>query len=139
VWKIFSLSYVVTRLVHPSGILKSSTHPPPPGKDFIRLCRKNLEKLNNSRGVGGNMTYAEFEKLLLLADRMIANGTLKKAEYGRGYHMGIQFHFNNAQSGSLPDHHSILDVARKNGSRNVHAFAHGYHDGCKGLKPEYAG
>jgi hypothetical protein len=87
----------------------------------------------------GKMTYEQFEKLLLLADRMIASPTLGKAEYGRGYHMGIQFHFNNAQPGSLPDHYSILDIARKNGSRNVHAFSRGYCDGCKGLKPEYTG
>jgi hypothetical protein len=35
------------------------------------------------------------------------------------------------------DHYSIANIARKNGSRDVHAYARGYSDGCKGLKPEY--
>lgn len=85
------------------------------------------------------MTYAELQKLLLLADRMIASSAPRKAEYGRGYQMGIQFHFTNTQPGSLPDHYYIADIARRNGCRNVHAFASGYRDGCKGLKPEYNG
>jgi hypothetical protein len=85
------------------------------------------------------MTYKEFEKLLLLADRMIASSAPKKAEYGRGYQSGIQFQFNNAQPESLPDHYAIANIARRNGSRDVHAFSRGFLDGCKGLKPEGAG
>lgn len=85
------------------------------------------------------MTYAEFQKLLLLADRMIRSSAPKKTEYGRGYRMGIEFHFANGHPGSLPDHYGMADIARRNGSRHVHAFACGYRDGCKGLKPEYAG
>jgi hypothetical protein len=89
--------------------------------------------------VGGKMTYAEFQKLLLLVDSMIASCAPRKAEYGRGYQMGIQIHFNNAQPGSLPDHYSIAEIARRNRCHNVHAFARGYRDGCMGLKPEYKG
>ncbi len=85
------------------------------------------------------MTYAEFQKLLLLADSMIAGCSPRKTDYGRGYHMGIQIHFNNNQPGSPPDHYSIAEIARTNGCRDVHAFARGYRDGCMGLKPEYAG
>jgi len=85
------------------------------------------------------MTFAEFRKLLLLADSMVASCAPKKAEYGRGYLMGIQIHFNNAQPGSLPDHYSIAQIARSNGCRNVHAFARGYRDGYLGQKPEYRG
>jgi hypothetical protein len=84
------------------------------------------------------MTYAEFEKLLLLADRMIASSAPRKAEYGRGYQCGIQFHFSNAQPESLPDHYAIANIARRNGSRDVHTYSRGYRDGCKGLKPEGA-
>jgi len=91
------------------------------------------------KDVRGKMTYSKFQKLLLLADRMSASCAPSKAEYGRGYHMGIQIHFNNAQPGSLPDHHSIAEIARTNGCRNVHAFARGYNDGYMGLKPEYTG
>lgn len=85
------------------------------------------------------MTYAEFQKLLLLADRMVASCAPRKAEYGRGYLEGIQIHFNNGQQGSLPDHYSIAAIARRNGCRNVHAYARGYRDGFMGLKPEYNG
>jgi hypothetical protein len=91
------------------------------------------------KDVGEKMTYTKFQKLLLLADSMIASCALKKAEYGRGYQMGIQIHFNNTQPGSLPDNHSIAEIARTNGCRNVHAFARGYNDGYMGLKPEYTG
>jgi hypothetical protein len=83
------------------------------------------------------MTYAEFQQLLLLADRMIAGSALKKAEYGRGYRNGIQYHFNNPHPTSPPDHYFVADIARRNGSRDVHAYARGYCDGCRGLKPEY--
>jgi hypothetical protein len=85
------------------------------------------------------MTYAELEKLILLADRMIASCVPRKAEYGRGYQNGIKFHFYNPQTGSPPDHYATADIARKNGSRDVHAYARGYRDGCKGLKPEDTG
>jgi len=85
------------------------------------------------------MTYADFEKLLLLADRMIASSIPRKVEYGRGYQSGLRFHFHNPQSASPPDHYSITETARRNGSRNVHAYARGYRDGCMGLKPEDAG
>jgi hypothetical protein len=121
------------------GLSISTIHLPTSDKDFIRLYRKNLEKLDNCRGMGGKMTYAEFQKLLLLADRMIASCAPKKAEYGRGYQNGIQFHFNNPQSTSPPDHYFVANIARSNGSRDVHAYARGYSDGCKGLKPKYTG
>ncbi len=83
------------------------------------------------------MTYAEFQKLLLVADSMIGSCAPKKSEYGRGYHIGIQLHFSNPQPGSVPDHYSLAEIARENGCRNVDAFARGYRDGCKGLKPNY--
>jgi len=84
------------------------------------------------------MTHAEFENLLLLADRLIASSEPRKTEYGRGYQCGIKFHFDDARPELLPDHYSIADVARRNGSRDVHAYICGYRDGCKGLKPEGA-
>jgi hypothetical protein len=83
------------------------------------------------------MTYSEFQNLLLLADRMIVSCAPRKVEYGRGYQSGIRFYFCNAQAGSVPDHYAIVDIARKDGSRDVHSYARGYRDGCKGLKPEY--
>jgi len=85
------------------------------------------------------MTYGELENLLLLSDRMMMSCAPRKAEYGRGYHEGIKFHYNNPQSTSFLDHYSIADIARRNGSHDVHAYVRGYRDGCKGLKPEYTG
>ncbi|NJD62750.1 MAG: hypothetical protein FIA93_08520 [Deltaproteobacteria bacterium] len=84
------------------------------------------------------MTYAEFEKLLFLADRMIASCIPRKVEYGKGYQSGLKFHFQNPQS-EPPDHYSINAIARRNGSHDVHAYARGYRDGCKGLIPEGTG
>ena len=82
------------------------------------------------------MTPTEFQKLLLMADRMSASSSPRKSDYGKGYHMGIQIHFNNNQWGSLPDHHSIAEIARRNGCHNVLSFARGYLDGYMGVKPE---
>jgi len=48
------------------------------------------------------MTYAEFESLILLSDRMIASCVPRKSEYWRGYNSGIKFHFQNGQQESLP-------------------------------------
>lgn len=88
--------------------------------------------------MGENMTYAEFEKLILLSDRMSASCVPKKADYGRGYHRGIKHHYCNPQPESLPDHYFIVEIARRDGSRDVHAYARGYLDGCMGLIPEDA-
>ena len=85
------------------------------------------------------MTYAEFQNCLLLADRMATGCAPRKVEYGRGYHEGIKFHFSNPQSTSPPDTYALADIARRNGSRDVHSYARGYRDGCKGLKPEFKG
>ena len=85
------------------------------------------------------MTYSEFQNCLLLADRMMAGCGLKKMEYARGYSEGIQFHFSNPHATSPTDTYLISNIARRNGSRDVHSYARGYRDGCKGLKPEYTG
>jgi hypothetical protein len=94
---------------------------------------------NVGKDVEGKMRYPEFQKLLLQADSLSASCTPQKSDYGRGYHMGVQIHFNNTQPGSLPDHYSIAEIARSIGCRNVHAFARGYLNGYMGLKPEYNG
>jgi hypothetical protein len=88
--------------------------------------------------VGEKMTYMEYEKLLLMADRLTSICNPRKAEYWKGYRSGIEAHFQNGQQESLPDHYSIMEVARRNRSSDVHAYARGYRDGCKGLKPEDA-
>ena len=88
---------------------------------------------------GEKMTYAEFHKLLLLADSIVASCAPKKSDYGRGYRKGIEFHFGNPQPGSIPDRYFLADIARGNGCRCVDAFARGYRDGFMGMKPEYTG
>ena len=82
------------------------------------------------------MTHMEFENLRLLADRLTGICEPKKAEYWKGYRSGIEFHFQYGLQESLPDHFSIVDTARRNGSRDIDAYVRGYIDGCKGLKPE---
>ena len=82
------------------------------------------------------MTHAEFQDLLLLADRMISSRVSRIAEYGRGYSQGIRFHFNNPRSTSSPHHNLIADIARRYGNQDVHSYTRGYCDGRKGLKPE---
>ena len=79
------------------------------------------------------MTYAEFENLVLLADRLIASNDLKKSEYGRGYQSGIREYFDNGQQEAFLDHYFIAEIARRNDSRHVHAYVRGYTDGCSGL------
>jgi len=91
------------------------------------------------KDVEGKIPYTEFQKLLLQADSLCASCSPQKSDYGKGYHMGIQIHFNSGHRGSLPDHYSIAEIARSNGCRNVHAFARGYLNGYMGLKPEYTG
>lgn len=85
---------------------------------------------------GKKMTYAEFENLRLRADRLTAICNPRESEYWKGYRSGIEFHFQNGQQESLPDYYFIVEIARRNGSRDVHAYARGYLDGCKGLIPE---
>lgn len=86
--------------------------------------------------MGEKMTYAEFEKLILLSDRMSASCVPRKADYRRGYHRGIKLHYCNPHPESLPDHYFIVEIARRDGSRDIHAYALGYLDGCMGLIPE---
>jgi len=119
--------------------LRRIVSPLPTDKVFVLFYRKYLETLNSCRGRGGGMTYGEFEKLNLLADRMIGSCSPRKADYGRGYLSGIKYNFYNPQSESSTDHYLITEMARSCGCRNVHAYVCGYRDGCKGLKPEDSG
>jgi len=95
-----------------------------------------VQEFGNFRCVGGKMTYAEMEKFILVADRMIASNNVSKAEYGRGYQAGIKAYFGNLQQESFLDHYFIAEMARRNRSRDVHAFVRGYSDGYKGLEPD---
>ena len=82
------------------------------------------------------MTFTEFEKLLLLADRLTAECEPRKAEYWRGFRSGIQYFFKDGLPESLRDHYTLMYVAtRGTGDPYFDAYARGYRDGCKGLKP----
>ena len=54
------------------------------------------------------MTYAEFENLVLLSDRLSSSCVPRKSEYWRGYNSGIKVHFQNGLQESLPDLNSSL-------------------------------
>jgi len=81
------------------------------------------------------MTFAEFENLLLLADRMIVSNNPSNAAYGRGYQNGIKAYFGNGHAISLPDHYYLAEVARRDGHRDIHAYIRGYRDGAEGSNP----
>ena len=99
-------------------------------------AEENLAEVTAAPGPARKVTYAEFEKLILLSDRMILSCVPRKSEYWRGYNSGIKIHFQNGQQESFPDYYFIVEIARRDGSRDVHAYARGYRDGCKGLIPE---
>jgi len=85
------------------------------------------------------MTSTEFENLLHRADQKIENCEPKIAEYWRGYRSGIRFYFQDVLPESLPDHYTLMyATTRRNGATYVHvdAYARGFRDGCKGVKPE---
>ena len=88
------------------------------------------------------MTSTEFENLLHRADEKIESCDPEIGEYWRGYRSGIRFHIQNALPESLPDHYTLMFAAtRRNGGNYVYvdAYACGFRDGCKGLKPEDTG
>ena len=78
----------------------------------------------------------EYEALLSLIDKMICTSEPRQAEYYRGYRRGIRIHV----LGALPDKDEHIRRGGPSGSDNgdhyLDAYARGYRDGCKGLRPE---
>ena len=109
------------------------SHPRSPGRDVVWIY------IGIKRVARAQMSPAAARKHATPIPAPARMYALKKMEYGRGYSEGIQFHFNNQHSTSPPDTYSIANIARRNGSRDVHSYARGYRDGYKGMKPEYAG
>ena len=88
------------------------------------------------------MTSTEFENLLHRADQKIESCEPEIVEYWRGYRSGIRVHFQNALRESLPDQYTLMFAAtRRDGGTYVYvdAYARGFRDGCRGLKPEDTG
>ena len=69
--------------------------------------------------------------------RTARGARLRRAEYFRGYRRGLQFHVPGALKISVQEHSQLCDTGDKpSGDHYLDAFAHGYRDGCRGLKPE---
>ena len=79
-----------------------------------------------------------FDALLNLIDRMIDTSEPRRAEYYRGYRCGIQANVLGTQEESVQAHFSLLHDASDGDHSDpyLEAYARGYHDGCKGMKPE---
>ena len=81
------------------------------------------------------MTKQEYRILLHAVDQMIDSSEPRRAEYYRGYRLGIQFHQHGTPGESMKDHFLFNDPHVRHGDHYVDVFARGYRDGCKGVKP----
>jgi len=80
----------------------------------------------------------EYDALFGLIDQMIETSEPRRAEYFRGYRWGLRFYVHGALEISAQEHSQLCDTRDKpSGDHYLDAFAHGYRDGCRGLKPEH--
>ena len=80
----------------------------------------------------------DYDKLLNLVDQMINTSEPRRAEYYRGYRSGIQAIVHGTQEESVQAHFSLLHDASDGDHADpyLEAYARGYRDGCRGMKPE---
>ena len=84
------------------------------------------------------MDRQEYDTLLNVFDRMIEISEPGRAEYYRGYRRGIQVHLLGTLEETVQEDFPPHDPSDGNGGdHDLDAYALGYRDGCKGLKPEY--
>lgn len=81
------------------------------------------------------MGREEFDDFLNLIDQMIDTSEPRRAEYYRGYRRGIQLHQLATLEGTVQEHYQLQDPYADSGDQYLNAYARGYRDGCKGLKP----
>lgn len=84
------------------------------------------------------MDGKEYDALLDLIDQMVVTSEPRRGEYFRGYLRGIQFHVLGTLEISVQEHSQLCDATDEpSGDHYLDAFAQGYRDGCRGLKPEH--
>jgi len=88
------------------------------------------------------MVWKKYDALLDLIDERIETSEPRRAEYFRGYLRGIHFHVHGSLEETAQEHNRLCNGSDVDNGSNVDsgdayldAFARGYRDGCKGLKP----
>jgi hypothetical protein len=82
------------------------------------------------------MKPEDFRILLHTIDQMIQISEPSRAEYYRGYRLGIQFLQLGILEESIHEHYRLNESYAATGDDYIDSYARGYRDGCKGLKPE---
>jgi hypothetical protein len=83
------------------------------------------------------MDWRKYDALLRIIDHMIEISEPRRAAYFRGYGRGIQFRVLGILEETVQDHNRLYNVpGSDSGDPYLEAFARGYRDGCRGLKPE---
>jgi hypothetical protein len=79
---------------------------------------------------------ADFRILLHSIDQMIQISEPRRAEYYRGYRLGIQFRQLGTLDESIHEHIRLNESYASSGDEYVDSYSRGYRDGCKGVKPD---
>jgi hypothetical protein len=82
------------------------------------------------------MDWEKYAALLSIIDQMIETSEPRQAAYFRGYGRGIQYRVLGILGETVQDHYRLYFVpGGDSGDHYLEAFARGYRDGCRGLKP----
>jgi hypothetical protein len=83
------------------------------------------------------VVWKKYDDLLDFIDEKIDTSEPRRAEYFRGYLRGIHFHVHGGLEETTRKHDLLYNGSDvDSGDPYVDAFARGYRDGRKGLKPE---
>lgn len=82
------------------------------------------------------MDQEEYAVLLGLIDKMIETSEPRRAEYFRGYRLGVQFRQLGTLEESIQEHFRMNESYAASGDHYVDSYAQGYRDGCRGRKLE---
>lgn len=83
------------------------------------------------------MVREKYDALLDLIDERIETSEPRRAEYFRGYLRGIHFHVHGGLEETTQKRYRLHNGPDGDSvNPYIDAFARGYRDGCKGLKPE---
>ena len=80
------------------------------------------------------MDRRKYEALLSIIDHMIETSEPRRAEYFKGYSRGIQFRVLGIVEETVKARFPLHDSYSVD--PYLDAYARGYRDGCRGLKPE---
>jgi hypothetical protein len=87
---------------------------------------------------GKRLEQGKIDILLYFIDKMIESSEPRRSEYFRGYRRGIQLHQLGAVKEAIQEYYRLHQSHADSGGNHHDAYARGYRDGCKGLKPDEA-